>query len=51
MVPEIMIGRVTAASSKNFFTANTAALAFRVSNTVSIRIRSAPPFTRPSVAS
>ena len=43
IVPETMIGSSTSRSSSAVRTANSAAFAFRVSNTVSMRIRSTPP--------
>ncbi|MNR68502.1 hypothetical protein D3C85_1931060 [compost metagenome] len=45
MVPEIMIGKSTPSASISSFTAKIAALALRVSKTVSIMIRSEPPST------
>ncbi|GJE61795.1 hypothetical protein MPOCJGCO_3921 [Methylobacterium trifolii] len=51
IVPEIMMGRVTPVSSKACHAAATAALAFRVSKIVSIRISSAPPAIRPRTCS
>ncbi len=47
MVPEIMIGSSRPFSAKISRAAKIAALAFRVSKIVSIRIRSAPPSTSP----
>ena len=47
MVPEIMIGSRTPISVKTSSQAKIAALAFRVSKIVSIRIRSAPPSISP----
>ena len=47
IVPEIITGQRLPRSSNSFSTANTAALAFRVSNTVSISRMSAPPSSRP----
>ena len=51
MVPEIMIGISFPVSSSSVFTAKMAALALRVSNTVSISSRSTPPSIRASAAS
>ncbi len=50
IVPEIMTGQRRPCSSKNCSQAKIAALAFSVSNTVSISSRSAPPAIRPSIA-
>ena len=47
IVPEIIIGSRTPFSAKTSSQAKIAALAFSVSKIVSIRIRSAPPSTRP----
>ncbi len=43
MVPETMMGSSMPTSSSTARTANSAALAFKVSNTVSIRMMSTPP--------
>ncbi len=51
IVPETAIGRSSPSSSSTLRTANSAAFAFSVSNTVSIRIRSTPPSTSARVAS
>ena len=51
MVPEMMTGQRRPRSSKSVSTAKIAALALRVSKIVSMRSRSAPPSTRPRVAS
>ena len=51
MVPEIMIGREMSCCAKNCFTAKIAALALRVSNTVSIRMMSDPPSINPRTES
>ena len=50
MVPEIINGSGSR-SANTSSSANSAALAFKVSNTVSIRIRSTPPATSPAAAS
>ena len=47
IVPETKIGISTSRSSNNSRTAKSAALQFRVSNTVSIRYKSTPPSKRP----
>ena len=51
MVPDTMIGRSTPSSSNTSRTAYSAALAFKVSKMVSIRMMSAPPSMRARVAS
>ena len=51
MVPEIMTGTRSPRRSNTPSMAKIAALALSVSKIVSIRIRSAPPSSRPSVAS
>ena len=51
IVPDTMMGRSTPSSSSTPRTANSAALAFSVSKTVSTRIRSTPPSTSARVAS
>src|ERR1700685_1508098 len=43
IVPETMMGSSSPTSSNTWRTANSAALAFKVSNTVSIKIISTPP--------
>ena len=51
IAPEIKIGRLIPSSCRNCLIANIAALAFRVSNTVSISSISAPPSTSPATDS
>ena len=50
MVPETMTGSSRPMSSNTSRTANNAALAFKVSNTVSIKMRSTPPSISPRTA-
>ena len=50
MVPETMMGSSIDISSRIPRTANNAALAFKVSNTVSIKMMSAPPSISERVA-
>ena len=51
IVPEIMTGRSIPFSAKTSLVAKIAALAFRVSKIVSIRMMSAPPSIRPRICS
>ncbi len=51
MVPEMITGQRRPRSSKSVSTAKIAALAFRVSKIVSMKIRSDPPSTSPFAAS
>jgi hypothetical protein len=50
IVPDTIRGRSAPISSSTPRTANSAALAFKVSNTVSIRMMSTPPSTRARAA-
>ena len=51
IVPETIIGSLIFKSSKTSSTANKAALQFRVSKTVSIKIKSEPPSIKPLACS